>query len=339
MVKNIDNFIERLLEPSTTKQRKVLVDRFGLRNGVMATLQHIGDDLGITRERVRQIEAQALKKLRARLVDENGILLNTARTHLANLGGVRRDDLFVADARQLWFNNANARYANEKIRFVFLAAGIPFYHREDDDTRAFWYENDNAKKKFFEYTKQSIQFFKQNSKPILANQKTYLARLNNFASNHFLGISKQFSTNAFGEIGLRSWPEIEPKTVRDKAYLVLRKAAEPLHFETIARSINKYGIDQKPAHIQTVHNELIKDQRFVLVGRGMYALSEHGFMPGTVREVIAKVLKKQGPLAPKDVVVHVSKQRILKENTILLNLQSKKHFKRLGDGRYHVREA
>ena len=86
-----------------------------------------------------------------------------------------------------------------------------------------------------------------------------------------------------------------------------------------------------------MHNELIKDERFVLVGRGMYGLSEQGYEPGTAREVIAKVLKKQGPLAAADVVTHVNKQRFFKPNTILINLQNKASFERLPDGKYRVR--
>ena len=96
------------------------------------------------------------------------------------------------------------------------------------------------------------------------------------------------------------WPEISPKTVRDKIYLVLKKNDEPLHFETIARRINEVKFDDgQKALGPTVHNELIKDDRFVLVGRGMYGLQERGYEPGIAREVIAKVLKEKGPLTRK----------------------------------------
>ena len=98
-------------------------------------------------------------------------------------------------------------------------------------------------------------------------------------------------------------------------------------------------MDRKQPHVQPVHNELIKDDRFVLVGRGIYALRSRGFEPGTVRQVIAKILKTKGPLPQTDVVRLVNEQRFLKENTVLLSLQNRRHFKRLDDGRYHVKEA
>ena len=158
-------------------------------------------------------------------------------------------------------------------------------------------------------------------------------------AENYLSISKQIDKNPYGDVGLNEWPEINPATVRDKIYLVLKKKAEPLHFEDIAMHINKVGFDDQKALAPTVHNELIKDSRFVLVGRGMYGLKENGYEAGTAREVIAKVLKTKGPLKPTDVVTHVNAQRFFKQNTILINLQNRNFFERMNDGRYRVRES
>jgi predicted Zn-ribbon and HTH transcriptional regulator len=140
-------------------------------------------------------------------------------------------------------------------------------------------------------------------------------------------------------MGLAEWAEIQPKTVRDRIYLALKKRGEPLHFRTIAQLINQPGVKVRPASAPTVHNELIKDGRFVLVGRGIYALAEHGYEPGTAKEVIQRVLKRQGPLRPRDVMLAVQKERLFKPNTILVNLQNKNHFRRQEDGTYKVRES
>jgi len=85
-----------------------------------------------------------------------------------------------------------------------------------------------------------------------------------------------------------------------------------------------------------VHNELIKDDRFVLVGRGTYGLREFGILPGTAREVITHFLQNQYALASRDLVKLVLQQRQFKENTLLLNLQNRKYFKRLPDGKYTI---
>ncbi|MFA6365201.1 MAG: sigma factor-like helix-turn-helix DNA-binding protein [Candidatus Paceibacterota bacterium] len=337
-MKHIDQFINELFADFTPKQRKVVMGRFGLKNGKRATLQEIGDELGITRERVRQIEEQIIGKIRERVRTDAKELIDMAVAHLTKCDGVRRDDEFIHEVMEMT-DDADAKYIEQKLRFVFLTSGIPFYQREDDNSNGFWYVSDSAKKKFVEFVKQMTQFFRGGDKNQILREKTYLALCKDLSSTHFLTIPKHFGSNVFGDVGLREWAEIEPKTIRDKAYLVLKKNGQPLHFESVAKFINEYGLDKKRAHVQTVHNELIKDQRFVLVGRGMYGLQEHGFESGTVREVIASLLKKNGPLSSAEVVTLVNKQRFLKENTILLSLQNRKHFKRLETGKYHVREA
>ena len=335
---NIDQFINELFEGFTPKQRKVLAGRFGLKNGKRATLQEIGDELGITRERVRQIEEQTIGKIRESVREDAKELVNLAVKYLESVDGVRRDDDFVKEIKKA-ISDTQTKYIDQKLRFIFVTAGIPLYHKEDDNFHAFWYVNDAAKKQFLDFTKQITQFFKSGDKNQIMREKTYLPLCKGFSSTHFLSIPKHFGVNVFGDVGLREWAEIEPKTIRDRAYLVLKKHGQPLHFENVAKFINEYGLDKKRAHVQTVHNELIKDTRFVLVGRGMYGLKEHGFEPGTVREVIVSLLKKKGPLSSNEVVTLVNKQRFLKENTILLSLQNRKHFRRLDDGKYHIKEA
>mgnify|MGYP001766916859 CR=1 FL=1 len=147
-----------------------------------------------------------------------------------------------------------------------------------------------------------------------------------------LEISKDIIRNQEG-VGLKDWPEINPQSIKDKAYLVLRKQQKPLHFREVASLIES-------ALAQTVHNELIKDQRFVLVGRGTYALKEWGYFPGPVKDVIFKLMKdEQRPMTKENLLQKVLKQRFVKENTILLNLKDKRHFLKTSDGCYTIKEA
>ncbi len=339
MVKNIDQFITGILGGFNAKQQRVLSGRFGLKNGAHATLQEIGDELHVTRERVRQIEEQATKKLKEIVRTEAADLITVAETHLAASGDIREDELFLEEVYKKAGFSERAKYFHEKLRFIFMMAGSPLYHKDDDEFRAFWYTDKKAEKKFFDFVADVAEGLRSGDKTKVFKKKEYLAMCPELYSCHLLSIPKTFGTNVFGDFGLKEWAEIEPKTIRDKAYLVLKKQQKPLHFEDIAKSIHKLGIDKKPAHVQTVHNELIKDKRFVLVGRGMYGLQEHGYEPGTVKEVIGKLLKDRGPLSSDDVVRLVNERRFLKENTILLNLQNRKHFKRLDDGTYHIKEA
>ena len=62
-------------------------------------------------------------------------------------------------------------------------------------------------------------------------------------------------------------------------------------------------------HPQTVNNELIKDPRFVLIGRGLYALSEWGYEPGTVKDVLVQILKDSGKALRKEDVLQLISER------------------------------
>ena len=131
-----------------------------------------------------------------------------------------------------------------------------------------------------------------------------------------------------------SAPAIRTKGIRDYAYLVIKRQGAPMHFRDVADAIT--SLFAKKAHVATTHNELMKDERFVLVGRGLYALSEWGYKPGVVRDVIREVLKKHGPLSRERVLEEVKKVRYVKDNTILVNLNDPKNFKRAKDGTYSI---
>ena len=148
----------------------------------------------------------------------------------------------------------------------------------------------------------------------------------------WLSISKMIGSNPLGEWGPTSSANITPKGIRDYAYLAIRQHGSPLHFTEVAKRISEL-FDRK-AHIATAHNELIKDGRFVLVGRGLYALSEWGYVEGVVRDVIKKVLKQHGTLAKDEIIEKVLKERYVKPNTIVVNLQDSKHFEKTSDGKY-----
>ena len=127
--------------------------------------------------------------------------------------------------------------------------------------------------------------------------------------------------------------------MKDKAYLIVQKAGNPLHFTEITKLINRVWIKDKKACPQTVHNELIKDKRFVLVGRGIYALKEWGFREGTVLEVLQDVLNEKGieSLSKEDIIGKVLKKRWVKRNTVLLNLQNSDYFVKLNNGKYSLK--
>ncbi len=155
----------------------------------------------------------------------------------------------------------------------------------------------------------------------------------------YIGLSKKIAKNPFRQWGLSSWEMIVPKGVRDKAYLVMRENKKPLHFTKITELINKTGFDKRIAHPQTVHNELIKDKRFVLVGRGIYALKEWGYGEGTVADILVRILNEaEGPVSREDLIEKVLKQRMVKRNTIIIGLQDQALFQRVEGNKYILKQ-
>jgi len=340
---SILKLINTALASLNPRQKEVITARFGLVAGEGETLAAIGERMHITRERVRQIEngAVTLIKTNVQKSSEMIALVEKVKKFIAAKGGVSKKSDVVRYAATL-----APGIKENHVDFLAEASGAFNLYREDDAFEPFYYVTDKDLKNARTFVDGWIGFLKNHKEKVFA--ESYQVQLASFLktkslqgalAENYLGLSKHIRQNPYGDVGLCDWPEISPSTVRDKIYLVLKKNNAPLHFEDIAKHINKAGFDDERALAPTVHNELIKDGRFVLVGRGLYGLQEHGYEPGTAREVIASVLKKHGALGAPDVITHVGKQRFFKPNTVLINLQNKNFFQRLPDGRYKIREA
>lgn len=343
---NLDQLVNKLLSPLNERQKEVVEKRYGLKGGSVLTLAELGNSFGVTRERIRQVEAGALNDIKSfAKKSEFADFLAMVGSHLKNFGGLRREALLAADFRFL-ISDPGTQHISNKIRFLLDLTDAPKYSSENDKFHSYWYVSSEDQKKAVGFISKLIKFLNNKRQDTVShenidkifNEAIRPHNLKDLVALNFVSISKNFHINQYGDFGLAHWPEVNPKTVRDWAFLVLKKEKKPLHFTNIAELINKFR-KEKPANAQTVHNELIKDDRFVLVGRGIYGLQDFGLMAGTAREVIAKMLKKHGALKPKELLDLVLQERVFKKNTIFINLQNKKHFQRLPDGRYSVKEV
>lgn len=321
--------------------RDVIERRFGIKGAAM-TLDAIGKIYGITRERVRQIEHDALRHLKK--PDSMAFLapiFSGMRGYIESRGGVlaRADFLSAiaekscqAHAELLLAIQSDIHTASETDEYVDRV-----YTRKDALT---------VSEKVLSEVSETIQRDKKLltlSELRAAMARAYEAhtglRFSVDALDATIRISKVIAENPYQEYGMVSWPTIKPKSIRDKSFVVLLKHGKPMHFQQVASAIDRSGFHgKKKAHPQTVHNELIKDsERFVLVGRGLYALKDWGYTPGTVRDVIVDILKKENRGLLKEAIVQeVLSRRLVKENTIMLNLQNKNFFKKNQDGTYYL---
>lgn len=322
------------------REKEIISRRFGL-NGQKETLEQIGDMLSITRERVRQLEKAIL--IRLRVCSEEGEIADLAAAekiiirNLTETGRIARvstlaDKIYgrqstEAERAELAFigNISSQLTTIEETDQYYPAIGIAEYG-----------DAAKVKKKLDEI----ISLIKSNKKPMtldeLDNKLTYEhpSHIEAIAS-----ISKQLST-LNGLWGLAKWPTVNPKNIRDKIFVVLETKKEPMHFADIAKAISSSDFKRKNVTVQAIHNELIKDDRFVLIGRGIYALDSWGYKKGTVSDIICDILKKaKEPLSREEIVKQVLHARKVKETTILLNLQNKKYFKKVGKNAYELADS
>ncbi|HPJ80196.1 MAG TPA: sigma factor-like helix-turn-helix DNA-binding protein [Candidatus Portnoybacteria bacterium] len=335
--KEVSIKIERALSYLTNpRTREVVERRFGLKDGKIETLEAIGKNYGITRERVRQLEENGLKILKS----EKVLPLFGAAFNF--LGELFSEHGHIIGENRLYFTATGTIDPNPLRGQIYLALtlGDPFKRViKDDKFHPYWVSHETAQEKAKKIVDFLIDYFKKNNKVFCESEIMDLLskKHSNCPAKMFetvLEISKNIDKNIFNEIGLNSWPDIIPQGVRDRAYLMLKKDGAPKHFTKIAEMINNV-FKNKPAYTQTVHNELIKDPRFVLVGRGTYALTDWGYEAGTVEDVICKVLSQnKKPLDRKEIIDLVLAKRQVKPNTIILNLHKSKKIRKTADDKY-----
>lgn len=345
--------VTQLLRELTQKETDVIRRRFGLDGKPPETLEQIGKTYQVTRERIRQIERLALRRLKtgARAKTLLQPVTVAVTQVLESHGGFMEHVSFVRTLLQIAGDSDSNRVGIEFLLREILTdhvEPIPASHA----FRSGWRLRRSPLGDLQSVIAAIKHFFEQTAKPL--PQATFLtearAAMNGdtvsakTASDEALlaavDLSTELDHNPFGEYGLARWSRVHPRRMNDKILLVLERAGQPLHFTDIATHINDAGFDDRVAYAPTVHNELILDDQYVLVGRGIYALQRWGYQPGVVAEVIRDVLQAaEHPLTRAQIDAEVLKRRFVKRNTIHLALTNRQRFERLTDGTYRVAEA
>ncbi len=316
----------------------VITKRYGLAGETKKmTLEAIGETYGITRERVRQIENFALSTIRkSDAFKEEKAAFEELRSVMMGMGSLVPEHTFLSEM-------SSDKGLQNHVHFLLVLGDLFVKHKEDDDFAHRWSVDQATADSVHESLRKLYASLDDNQ--LIEESKmvelflTHLREVSEEYKNEeilkrWLSLSKRIGKNPLGEWGMASSPNVSARGVRDYAFLVLRKHGSPMHFTEVANAIGEHF--DKRAHVATTHNELIKDKRFVLVGRGLYALSEWGYSTGVVRDVIAEVIKKHGAMTKEDIVEKVMRERYVKPNTILVNLQNPKYFKKNKEGKYAV---
>lgn len=334
-VLNTESVVQDILSSiEREREREIIARRFGLFDR-KETLEQIGELLGITRERVRQLEKSVMTKLRSSAVTLPHITeVETAL--LAAVEAAGQTARITALGAVLTAENSRT----DQSRLAFLTELCPQISVIAEDDNFYQAAGDSGAHDAATIKSEVgklVEAITKASKPLSVKELTHATTMpSDTYTSALAAISKQLAT-LNGRWGLVKWPTVNPKNIRDKIYVILSERGKHMHFNEIAKAIKASDFKRKDVTTQAIHNELIKDKRFVLVGRGIYALREWGYKRGTVADIIADVLKDAGePLHRDEIIKRVLKSRFVKETTILLNLQSKTQFKRVAKATYEL---
>lgn len=343
---DLNNLVLGMVKKLPKRPQEVIIKRFNLDGGGVRTLDEIGKDYGVTRERVRQIEAEGMDKLKI-IGKDSGIdqVFEYIQKTIEEHGGIMSEDSIM----ECLFGDEAGAGINRQLTFLILSL----------DEKIKTTKEIKVHKKIYFYDDEHVQRFRDVMGEIerhlleknenlkyeeimslaneIASNKGYI-KLSAKAIKSYLNANKIVISNILNQWGHERWPHINPRSIKDKAYLALKKGENALHFSQIADEINKiWDNRKKKANKQTVHNELIKDKRFVLIGRGIYALKDWGYSPGTVLDVIIELLGEKGEMNQDDIINEVLKKRKVRRNTIILNLQNKNYFEKLPNRAYKLK--
>ncbi len=332
--------LEQFLKRLPIRSQSIVAARFGIGDAQPKTLEEIGRAYKITRERVRQVIGSALKsisgerehplfaeiaaRIQSTLEGKSGILKTDELLGMLAPGGGRERGALLAFIECLpAIKVEKATKEHEKV-YVLKSFSFAGWKKIKDVAKAILTAADQA------LDGEALYARFTEADETVGKEEFF----------DFLTVATDVRQNVFGKWGLADWSDIRPRGTREKAHLVLKTVGKPLHFREIASLIDSYGLKnrkKRESHPQTVHNELIKDKRFVLVGRGTYALSEWGYVKGTVKEVLEAILRKAGvPLSREQVLAEALKVRQVKKSTVVINLNT--FFSRVGKNTYSIKK-
>jgi len=343
IVKSIEKYLKLLPE----REKDILRLRFGLGEEAPLSLQKTGEKYKITRERVRQIQNEILRKIKEGILSDENLnkVVDFAEKLIKKNNGFFDEDL--ENEIILNFDSGAKKYY---VRFLLMLAPEIKFEKKDDFHHNFYSlkEKSQGFKKFFhfvsdEFYDQKLEYEKFKLKIFSIFKKHLKENIKEESLNKILKISKKIWLNPFNEGGHEENLYIAPKNVREKILAILSYYKKPLHFKELHQIVLKLKENtnelihptwKKTFKIETIHNELIRRDSFILAGRGFYALKDWGYSDKTVRDLILEYLSKnKKPVKKDEVIKYVLSKKIVKPKVVqIIIYQLKDKIKLLGDG-------
>lgn len=339
----LSSIVDNLLLLLSDKEKQVIQKRFNLNSKGKRTLEEIGQEFSVTRERIRQIEKNALSKMKRNVFNT---ALRNLHEHVSALvrshGGLMRKDTLVSELSHIALEPEKVALDSLDLSLSLhddlevVGNTINFYPYLRDRALPDYSLKHVANHLINQLHKygdvRDVQRVHNDLKDVMEDNGFDLAK-----TKSLIDIDKRITLLDNDFVALLEWRHIHPRTLRDKISYILKQEKNPMHFQSIADRISDAKFDGRDVNVQAVHNELIRHDNFVLIGRGIYALAEWGYERGTVAEVIEKILSEKKELSQEEIVDQVLKMRQVKKITIMLSLKNNSQFVRVGRRRYRLK--
>lgn len=336
--------LTQLMSYLTPKELEVIRKRFGVSGEEPATLAAVGDKMSLTRERIRQIQVQAIKKLQRAVKSSDILLLNEHLSdYLEQAGGIVTEDELFTYVNSLFPEDLES-IRNEILLIAEFDKDIKHEHNKVDFKPH--YRSINIKFSQIKETSYLAVKALKSEKNIVSKQEIVEFIQSKYSESYTFATEQTIISSLkldrrlrdHGEsFSLLAWRHVNPRTLFDKIVYVLNETNKPMHFRDIAEAMVGKSLRKKNSSIQAIHNELIGNSMFVLIGRGTYALKDWGYKEGTVSQVIESILAEEGPMSLNSLTEKVLQRRKVKEVTIQVNLNSKKEiFRKNNEGQYEL---
>ncbi|MBP7670669.1 hypothetical protein KA119_00035 [Candidatus Gracilibacteria bacterium] len=340
----IDEIVQNLLLLLSEKEKEVITKRFNLDQEGKRTLEEIGQEFAVTRERVRQIEKNALNKMKRNVFNTALSGLNEFVTGIVRSnGGLIRKKNLLTEIKSLLPENQNFEEGPLDLSFALhdeiesVGNTINFHpHLREKAIPEYnlKFAANNLINQLQKYgDAKNLTKIHSDLSPVLGEIDFNIVKVKSL-----IEIDKRLKLLSDNNVGLSEWRHIHPRTLRDKILFILKSEKKPLHFNDIADKISASKFDNRNINVQAVHNELIRHQNFVLIGRGIYALSEWGYEKGTVADVIEAILREHKELSQEEITAKVLEKRQVKKITITLALKNNPNFVRTGRKVYTLKK-
>lgn len=329
------------------KAKEIIKKRYGLINGERQTLEEIGESYGITRERIRQIQAKALKNMKhpisvakkpllelmEKILFQNGGLLSAEEADIKvpeALGGMIDDGSSVLDLLCDLELIQSCRIGDiviysplfDGVKLDILSEKIIASVKKEDlglDVLSIVKKIELFKKITDDrFDPQSFVFRYCRTDPRIEEI--------GLASASPETIFKHYTSGYFAK---KSWVVLMKR--------VLEQEQMPLHFTEITNKVNDLmGNSERQVDVRRAHSIMIEDEAFAHSGvNGTYGLTAWGLRKELTPQLIEECMKKAGfPLHWKQIYNYVSKYKNTKPANITTCLETNRLFKKVDTGVY-----